>query len=155
MSKKTSIKPLAVAMGAAFVTSLAGTPVANAADNPFAMTGLSAGYMVAEAQPAEGKCGGAMKTGEGKCGEGMKKGMEEGKCGEGKCGMKMLDSDGDGSITKEEFMSGHETMFSKKDANGDGKIDASEMKGGCGAGKMMEGKCGEGKCGAGMMKGAE
>ena len=86
MSNKTTLKPLAVAMGAAFVTSLAGTGVANAADNPFAMSDLSSGYMVAESKGMEGKCG------EGKCGEKMK--MHEGKCGEktkpmeGKCGEK-------------------------------------------------------------------
>ena len=84
MSKKSTLKPLAVAMGAAFVTSLAGTNVANAAENPFAMSELSSGYMVAEA--AEGKCGGEKKAAEeGKCG-GEKKAAEEGKCGEGKCG---------------------------------------------------------------------
>jgi len=77
MSDKSTIKPLALAAGAAFITSLASTTVANAAENPFAMSELSSGYMVADA--AEGKCG------EGKCG-GDKKAAEEGKCGEGKCG---------------------------------------------------------------------
>ena len=77
MSQKTNLTPLAIAAGAAFVTSLAGTTVANAAENPFAMSELSSGYMVAEM--AEGKCG------EGKCG-GEKKATTEGKCGEGKCG---------------------------------------------------------------------
>lgn len=102
MSKKTTLKPLAVAMGAAFVTSLAGTGTASAESNPFAMSDLSSGYMVAEntEQPAktmEGKCGEGkcgekmkMKTQEGKCGEQMK--MKEGKCGEGKCGEKMMKS---------------------------------------------------------------
>jgi uncharacterized low-complexity protein len=86
MSKKTTLKPLAVAMGAAIVTSLAATNTANAAENPFAMSELSSGYMVAEA--AEGKCG------EGKCG-GEKKAAEEGKCGEGKCGAeKKTDKEG-------------------------------------------------------------
>jgi len=107
MSKKTTLTPLAVAAGAAFVTSLAGTTVANAAANPFAMSELSSGYMVAEM--AEGKCGGTKaadetktmkegKCGEGKCGgtkateegaeaaAGTAKTMKEGKCGEGKCG---------------------------------------------------------------------
>jgi uncharacterized low-complexity protein len=139
MSKKSTLKPLAVAMGAAFVTSLAGTNVANAAENPFAMSELSSGYMVAEM--AEGKCGGE------------KKAAEEGKCGEGKCGMEMMDADGDGKITKSEFNATHEAMFSKRDKNGDGVLDASEMKtmeGKCGAEKKAdkEGKCGEGKCGA-------
>ena len=76
MSQESTKKPLAIALGAAFVTTLAATPVANAADNPFAMSELSSGYMVAEI--AEGKCG------EGKCGGDMK--ATEGKCGEGKCG---------------------------------------------------------------------
>ena len=67
MSKKTNLKPLAIALGAAFVTTLATTPVANAAENPFAMSDLSSGYMVAE--KAEGKCGGSKaKDTEGKCG---------------------------------------------------------------------------------------
>ncbi len=97
MSKNTVMKPLSVALGAAFVASLAGTSVANAADNPFSMTELSSGYMVAgshEGKCGEGKCGGEKhskegKCGEGKCGEGKcggEKKMKEGKCGEGKCG---------------------------------------------------------------------
>jgi uncharacterized low-complexity protein len=98
MPNKTAMKPLSVAIGAAFVTSLAGTSVASSADNPFSMTELSSGYMVA----AEGKCGGAAKAeegsmkkeAEGKCGESMKKKAEgkcgEGKCGEGKCGEGMM-----------------------------------------------------------------
>ena len=55
MTKTTLVKPLSVAIGAAFVASLAGTTVASAADNPFGMSQLSSGYMVAE----EGKCGGS------------------------------------------------------------------------------------------------
>ncbi|MGB5259166.1 MAG: hypothetical protein WBO34_01445, partial [Gammaproteobacteria bacterium] len=88
MSKKSTLKPLAAAMGAAFVTSLATVPVANAAENPFAMSELSSGYMVAsshiEGKCGEGKCGEGKAMKEGKCGEG--KAMKEGKCGEGKCG---------------------------------------------------------------------
>ena len=100
--KKSTKKPLAIALGAAFVTSLAATPVANATANPFAMSELSGGYMVAET--AEGKCGSGkvmdesksssgMMMEEGKCGankakatEGSDKAKAEGKCGEGKCG---------------------------------------------------------------------
>ncbi|MFV1972735.1 MAG: hypothetical protein ACC648_03365, partial [Thiohalobacterales bacterium] len=59
MSQKSTIKPLAIAVGAAFVTSLASATVANAAENPFAMSKLSSGYMVADA--AEGKHGEGMK----------------------------------------------------------------------------------------------
>jgi uncharacterized low-complexity protein len=122
MSQKTTLKPLTLALGAAFVTSLAGTSVANAAENPFAMSDLSSGYMVAEMDEnkmeKEGKCGGDKKTEEGKCG-GDKK-TEEGKCGgdkkteEGKCG---------GDKTMEEGQS-----------DGEKKTD-------------KEGNCGEGKCG--------
>jgi uncharacterized low-complexity protein len=135
MSDKPVIKPLAIAVGTAIVTSLASVNTATAAENPFAMTELSSGYMVAEM--AEGKCG------EGKCGGA--KATEDGKCGEGKCGMKTLDADSDGSITREEFMQGHEAMFGKMDANSDGVIDADEQEAGMKA--MKEGKCGEGKCG--------
>ncbi len=117
MSKKTVLKPVAIALGAAFVTSLAGTSIANAAENPFGMTDLSSGYMVAEGDMKEGKCGeGKMKKegkcGEGKCGEGMDKSKmkKEGKCGEGKCGG--MEKKGEG-------------------------MDKSKK----------EGKCGEGKCG--------
>ena len=139
MTQKSSMKPLVFALGAAFATTLSSASIANAADNPFAMTEISGGYMVAAA--AEGKCG------EGKCGEGKsggeKKAASEGKCGEGKCGMKSMDANGDGSVTKEEFMQGHEVMFGRLDANGDGVIDADEQSAGM---KMMkEGKCGGSK----------
>ena len=88
MSKKSL---LATAVGSAFVASMAAAPIASAAENPFALTGLSSGYQVADnhvAKPVEGKCGGKkeadMKAKEGKCGNTAK--MKDGKCGEGKCG---------------------------------------------------------------------
>ena len=90
MSNKTVIKPLAIALGATFVTSLAGTTIANAAENPFSMTELPSGYMVAD--KAEGKCGEG-KCGEGKCGSGEQK-AKEGKCGEGKCGEGKMKKEG-------------------------------------------------------------
>ena len=97
MSKKNLIT---AAVGSAFVAGMAAAPIAAAAENPFALSGLSSGYQVAdnhgEMQPTdkkmpEGKCG------EGKCGATKKdakatemkptdKKMPEGKCGEGKCG---------------------------------------------------------------------
>ena len=109
MANNTS-KSLTVA-GAALLASVALSPAALAADNPFQMTDLPAGYQLADAHGAkdgEGKCGEKMdaegKCGEGKCGEGKcgEKGAEgkcgegegaakadgEGKCGEGKCGEK-------------------------------------------------------------------
>ena len=78
MSKKTHMKPVAAAIGAALAGSLAmGT--ATAADNPFGLSELGSGYM--QLAGTEGKCG------EGKCG-GEKATSTEGKCGEGKCGGK-------------------------------------------------------------------
>jgi uncharacterized low-complexity protein len=89
MAEKSIItKPVAAAVGVAFVSSMAVSTSAVAADNPFEATDLDEGYMVAdshkgeEGKCGEGKCGGE-KGEEGKCGE--EKG-EEGKCGEGKCG---------------------------------------------------------------------
>ena len=71
MSKKTSMKPIAAAIGAVVVTSLATVPVAQADVSPFGMTDLGSGYQVAmEGKCGEGKCGGSKAAGEGKCGEG-------------------------------------------------------------------------------------
>ena len=119
MSNKSVMKPLAIALGATFITSLAGTTIANATENPFSMTELSSGYMVAE--KAEGKCG------EGKCGEG--KMQKEGKCGEGKCGegkMKKEGKCGEGKC-------------------GEGKMKGTEGKCGSAEDKAKEGKCGGSK----------
>ena len=99
MPSKNKLNPLAVALGTTFAISLASSPIVNAADNPFNMTDLGSGYMVAE----EGSCGDKKeegKCGEGKCGDKKAEGScgdkkaegscgdkkEEGKCGEGKCG---------------------------------------------------------------------
>ena len=40
--------------------------------------------------------------------------------------MKMVDTNGDHEVTKEEFMAFHEKMFDKMDANKDGKLDKKE-----------------------------
>ena len=84
MSEKKVVKPVALAVGAALASSFAIGGVANAdtIDNPFAMSALSAGYMLAA---GEGSCGGD-KKGEGKCGEGSCGGDK--KDGEGSCGDK-------------------------------------------------------------------
>ena len=96
MTDKTTItKPVAAAVGVAFVSSLAVSTTAAAADNPFEMADLDSGYMLAsshegeEGKCGEGKCG--EKGEEGSCGEKGEEGAcgekgEEGKCGEGKCG---------------------------------------------------------------------
>ena len=73
-----SKKPLAAALGAAFLASTL-APLATAEVNPFSAQQLSGGYDLANYDKhEEGKCG------EGKCGDDKSEG--EGKCGEGKCG---------------------------------------------------------------------
>jgi len=90
MANKTALKPVAAAVGVAFVSSLAASAVAVAGDNPFDATDLDAGYMLAgNHDGGEGSCGegeGSCGEGEGSCGEGDGEGDGEGKCGEGKCG---------------------------------------------------------------------
>lgn len=132
-SKKTLIT---AAVGTAFAATLGASPIASAADNPFAMQSLDRGYQVAQAgKMDDGKCG------QGKCG------AMKGKAAENKCGAAMMDANQDGKVSKEEFMKAHEAMFDTMDANKDGVLDKSEM------GKMMQGMCGgtkkpmEGKCG--------
>ena len=99
-------KPLAAAVGAAFMASAFAIPAASASENPFQLTQLSGGYELASKAEGEGKCGEG-KCGEGKCGEGKKaKADGEGKCGEakgakadgeGKCGeAKEAKADGEG-----------------------------------------------------------
>ncbi len=94
MSNKM-IKPVSLAVGAAFLGSL--TFGAYAADGTgMQATDLAQGYMLVgdekakeEGKCGEGKCGGDKAKEEGKCGEGKcggDKAKEEGKCGEGKCG---------------------------------------------------------------------
>ena len=115
MSDKSALKPLAAALGTVLTVSLANIAVSNAEENPFSMKPLSSGYMML----AEGKCGEG-KCGEGKCGAGK---ADAGKAAEGRCGMGRMDADGDGNVTREEFMQGHEVMFDKIDQNGDGVQD--------------------------------
>ncbi len=100
--QKRTLKPIAAAVGTAFIATLATASIAHADSNPFAATALDAGYGLLASSHAEGKCGegkcgedkgGDDKGGEGSCGEdkggegscGEDKGGE-GKCGEGKCG---------------------------------------------------------------------
>ena len=94
MSKNFKLKPIAATVGVALTTSVMAMPTANADANPFSLTELSSGYMVAGGHKSkEGKCGDKGKHSKGKHGEGKhsksKHGAskgKEGKCGEGKCG---------------------------------------------------------------------
>ena len=58
MSKKPNLKPIAAALGTGFVVSLAAVSITSAAENPFVMTELGSGYMVAG---DEGYCGANVK----------------------------------------------------------------------------------------------
>ena len=102
---KKTLKPLSLAIGAAFVATMATSTFATAAtagSNPFAMSDMHGSYtQVADSAP-EGKCGANkdMKAKEGKCGKDKKK-AKEGKCGkdkkkakEGKCGKDKMPADG-------------------------------------------------------------
>lgn len=114
MSKQT-IKPVTLVAniaGIALAATLAATP-AQADTNPFAMSALTSGYMMADAKGTEGQCGAnkgvseaecgankaAKKASEGECGankkpaegecgasKAMPKPVVEAKCGEAKCG---------------------------------------------------------------------
>ncbi len=91
MSDKKLVRPIALAGGIALAGSFIVVSVAqsDSGTSPFAVTTLSAGYLLGA---GEGTCGEG-KCGEGKCG-GDDKGAhghdadkgEEGTCGEGKCG---------------------------------------------------------------------
>ena len=91
-NKFTLIKPIAAAVGVAFVASLVISATAVADDNPFDASDLDAGYMLADSHEGEGSCGegeGSCGEGEGSCGEGEGEGScgeGEGSCGEGSCG---------------------------------------------------------------------
>jgi len=71
-NKTTIVKPIAAAVGVAFVTSLVASGSAVAADNPFAAADLDSGYLLAGDDKGE----------EGKCSEGSCSGDkgEEGSC---------------------------------------------------------------------------
>jgi uncharacterized low-complexity protein len=131
MKTNTSLK---LALGTTLAVVTLGTGAVNA-ENPFVAETLSSGYM----QLAENKAGGEMKCGAGMCGANMK-------AGEGKCGGDMdcpADTDKDGNVTKEEFMTHHEKMFTDADADKDGSLSAEERK--ALHSKMAEGKCGGAK----------
>ena len=132
--KKINKTPLAVAMGAAFISTFAAT-AANAEANPFGMTELSTGYMqVAEADVSK-------KTAEMACGASMG-GMAKPKTPEGACAgsakpsTKVVPAEGAAKTTE----------GSCGDMMKDGKMKPG-MEASCGG--MMKGK--EGACGE-MMK---
>jgi len=108
MAENKISKPLAFVLVTAMSASLAGAGVAEAGNNPFSMTSLPGGNLLL----AEARCDSKM--------------VAEGHGGGCKCDMRKMDADGDGRVTREEFMQGHAEIFSVVDANGDGVIDADE-----------------------------
>ena len=107
-------------------------PAAADVSNPFTSISADSGSI----QLAQGKCG------EGKCGGKMQRKA-------GKCGMQRMDADGDGNVSRDEFMKGHEEMFDRIDKNGDGVIDSAERDGHRQMMRKRKGRCGMGRCGQG------
>ena len=132
MNAKSSLK---LALGTTFAAGIAFGATQALAENPFSADKLSSGYM----QLAENKAGGEMKCGAGMCGANMKKDAE-GKCGGAKSDECPADTDKDGKVTKDEFMTHHEKMFTDADTDKDGSLNADERK--ALHAKMSEGKCG-------------
>ena len=103
MSKK-SMKPVSLAVGVAFVTSLTtGNLLADTTVNPFALNELSGGYM----QLAD--AGSTAKSDQGSNKDSDKKPEKEGKCGEGKCGGAMKKDAEDKSGEKKSDKEGSDT----------------------------------------------
>jgi uncharacterized low-complexity protein len=120
MSNKI-VKPIAIALGAAFVGSLSLTQFAHAAGG-FQLNPLLAPYAAAGT---------------------------EGKCGEGKCGMAAMDKNKDGKATKDEAMAAgwNETQFAAADAGHQGFLTQASfdayhlLNKSDGAKKGKEGSC--------------
>ena len=118
MSQKKVIKPIALAVGAALAGSFAIGSVANAdtLDSPFAMSTLTAGYM--------------LSAGEGSCGGDKEAKDAEATCGEGSCG-------GDKEATEGDKDAEASCGGDKEAAEGDKDAEAS-----CGGDKDAEASCG-------------
>lgn len=82
---------------------------------------------------------------------------------EGSCGMKSMDKNADGKLSKDEFAAAHDgktDKFAAHDLDKDGFITQAEMDKAHAAmkqdkAKSAEGKCGEGKCGEGKCGGSK
>jgi len=117
MSNKV-VKPLTLAIGAAFLGSAALTQTSHAS-TAFQVKPLVSGYMLAGA---------------------------EGKCSEGKCAVSNMDTNKDGSVTMAEAEKAgwNANQFKAMDANKDGKLSAQEIA----MGHKMHKTGAEGSCSA-------
>jgi uncharacterized low-complexity protein len=162
--KKFNKTPLMLAMGTAVISSFAIN--AQAESNPFAMSELSNGYMLADAagKASNGACGGNVADANGnkitpakkgsKTENGAKTKKAEGSCGEGMCGGMMQD----GKMKKGMEMSCGEMMKGKEGScgmMGDMKGMEHDDKANAGNAKSEEGSCGGMMGGMGDMKGME
>ncbi len=135
MSNKI-VKPLTLAIGAAFLGSAAFSPMSHAS-TAFQVKPLVSGYMLAGA---------------------------EGKCSEGKCAVSKMDTNKDHKVSLAEAQAHGwtEAQFTAADTNHDGSLSAKEVaaahkmnkkaaEGSCSAAKKAK----EGSCSADKKKGAE
>jgi uncharacterized low-complexity protein len=94
MKKQFRTSPVSLAIGVTFAASIAASSVVQADVNPFAVTALSSGYMVASSKGSEAQCGANKSMKEAKCGAekaaqkvameeeiGASKSVKEGECG--------------------------------------------------------------------------
>jgi uncharacterized low-complexity protein len=150
MSNKI-IKPLTLAVGAAFIGSFTLSQMVHAS-SAFQVKPLISGYMLAG---AEGKCG------EGKCGMSKMDGNKDGKvsmdeakkAGWNEAQFKVMDADKDGFLSADEVAAGHKAH--KSGAEGSCSADKKGKEGSCSADKKgKEGSCSadkkgkEGSCSA-------
>lgn len=109
--KKLNKTPFAIAIGATLLPMTAN--IAQADNNPFALSELSAGYM----QTAEASQDAGSK-------------MKDGTCGEGKCGGAMLQKSTDKKATEGKCAGNKPTAAP---ATNDKAADGKKMEGNCGA----------------------
>ena len=119
--KKTA---LSLAIGSAFAVSLAASPIANAAENPFGMSTLKSGYMLADASDMKAS---DKKMPEGKCGD-----KKDAKAKDAKCGGNMKHDAATGNMK-------HDAATGKMKDGKSGATKGMETKDSM---KAKEGKCG-------------